>query len=397
MPVLDSVIVVGAGPIGLLTALGLAQAGVRVTVVERGQEIVASPRAITYHWSALDGIARLGLLEEALQLGFAKQDYCFLDFQTGEQINYSLEILEGRTPYPYNLHLGQDLLADIALRRLQQLPHAEVRWGTAVRGITQDANGVTLHAEGPQGNVDLRAGWVVGADGAASVVRRALGVEFEGMTWSKRFIAANVRYDFSKHGYARTTFLIDSTYGAIIVKLDKDDLWRCTYSEPLELPEQSIAERMPAYFNVILPGARDIEVDAFAPYRMHQRAATQYRVGRVLLAGDAAHATNPSGAYGLTTGLFDVFVLYDALAAVIRGAADDEVLDRYSSERRQRFLEIVSPAAVATKRMIFDTTDPKERAADLERLRKLATDKDVLLDRLMLTARMRTEPLVARN
>jgi 3-(3-hydroxy-phenyl)propionate hydroxylase/6-hydroxy-3-succinoylpyridine 3-monooxygenase len=395
MAVLDSVIVVGAGPIGLLTALGLARSGVRVTVVERGREIVASPRAITYHWSALDGIARLGLLEEAMQLGFAKQDYCFLDFQSGEQIGYSLEILEGRTPYPYNLHLGQNLLADIALRRLQRYPHAEVRWGTAVQGLTQDADGVTIHAQGPEDAIDLRAGWVVGADGATSAVRKAIGVEFDGMTWSKRFIAANLRYDFSKHGYARTTFLIDSTYGAIIVKLDKDDLWRCTYSESLELPEEGIAQRMPAFLNVILPGAQEVKVDAFAPYRMHQRAATNYRVGRVLLAGDAAHATNPSGAYGLTSGLFDVFVLYDALAAVIQGAADVSVLDRYAAERRRNFLEIVSPAAVANKRMIFDTTDPRERAADLERLRKLATDQDVLLDRLMLTARMRTEPLVA--
>jgi 3-(3-hydroxy-phenyl)propionate hydroxylase len=394
MAVADSVAVVGAGPVGLIAALGLAQAGVPVTVIERGSQIVASPRAITYHWSALEGLSRLGLLEEALGIGFAKQDYSFLNFATGEQINYSLDVLEGRAPFPFNLHLGQDRLAEIALRRLQQYPHAEVRWSTNVRELTQDGSGVALHAEGPEGPVDLRAGWVVGADGAASAVRKALGLEFEGITWPKRFIASNVRYDFSKHGYARTTFLIDATYGAIIVKLDKGDLWRCTYSESLELAEESISERMPAYFDVILPGARDIEVDAFAAYRMHQRAAEHFRVGRVLLAGDAAHATNPSGAYGLTSGLFDAFALYDALAAVARGDVDDTVLDRYAMERRRIFLEIVSPAAVETKRLIFDTTDPQQRDADLVRLRRLATEPDVLLERLMLTARMRSEPLV---
>lgn len=184
MAVLDSVIVVGAGLVGLLTALGLAQAGVRVTIVQLGQEIVASPRAITYHWSALDGIARLGLLEEALQLGFAKQDYSLLDFKTGEQIKYNLR-------------------AGIALRRLQAVPHVDIRWGTWVQGLTQDEDGVTVHAESPCGAKELRAGWLVGADGAGSAVRKSLGVGFEGMTWSKRFIAANLRYDFSKHGYAR--------------------------------------------------------------------------------------------------------------------------------------------------------------------------------------------------
>ena len=394
MAAADSVAVVGAGPVGLMAALGLAQAGIPVTVIEREPAIVASPRAITYHWSALEGISRLGLLEEALDIGFAKQDYCFLDFVTGEQISYSLDVLEGRTRFPFNLHLGQDLLANIALRRLEQFPHAEIRWSTKLRELTQDGSGVTLHAEGPEGPLHLRAGWVVGADGAASSVRKALGLEFEGITWPKRFIAANVRYDFSKHGYARTTFLIDATHGAIIVKLDKGDLWRCTYSEPLELPEESIADRMPAFFDVILPGARDVEVDAFSPYRMHQRAATRFRVGRVLLAGDAAHATNPSGAYGLTSGMFDVFALYDALAAVARGDINDAVLDRYAEERRRIFLEIVSPAAVENKRIVFETTDPAQREADLVRLRRLATEKDVLLDRLMLTARMRSEPLV---
>jgi 2-polyprenyl-6-methoxyphenol hydroxylase-like FAD-dependent oxidoreductase len=393
MSITDSVVVVGAGPVGLLNALGLARAGVPVTVIERGPGVVASPRAIVYHWSVLDGIARLGLLDEALELGFTKQDYTYLDFATGERIDYSLDVLEGRTSYPFNLHLGQHLLAEIALRRLSQIPHAEVRWNTTLRGLTQDGTGVTLHAEGPDGPVDLRAGWVIGADGAGSAVRKALGLEFDGITWPKRFIAVNLRYDFSQQGYARTTFLIDPRYGAIIAKLDKHDLWRCTYSEPLELPEESIGERMPAYFDVILSGVRDIDVDAFAPYRMHQRAAPRFRVGRVLLAGDAAHATNPSGGYGLTSGLFDAFVLYDALAAVVRGESGDSVLDHYAEQRRRNFLDVVSPAATENKRVIFDTTDPVRREADLARLRRMATDKDFLLERLMLTSRMRTDPL----
>ena len=390
MPVEERVAVVGAGPVGLLSALGLAQAGIPVVVIEHASEIIASPRAIVYHWSVLEGLNRLGLLEEALDVGFAKQDYTYLDFATGEKINYSLDVLDGRTSFPFNLHLGQNLLAGIALRRLQQFPHAEVRWGVTMRDLMQDGSGVTLSVDGPEGPSELRAGWVIGADGATSKVRRALHLEFEGITWPKRFIAANVRHDFSKHGYARTTFLIHPTHGAIIVKLDKGDLWRCTYSEPLDLPEESIAERMTAYFDVILPGARDIEVVAFAPYRMHQRAAERFRVGRVLLAGDAAHATNPSGAYGLTSGLFDAFALYEALAAVVRGDVDDAILDRYAEERRRIFLEVVSPAAVDNKRIIFDTADPEQHEANLIRLRRL-TDKQVLLDRLMLTVRMRSE------
>jgi 2-polyprenyl-6-methoxyphenol hydroxylase-like FAD-dependent oxidoreductase len=214
------------------------------------------------------------------------------------------------------------------------------------------------------------------------------------MTWPERFIATNIRYDFESHGYARSTLMIDPTYGAVIAKIDDTGLWRCTYSESADLPEDGVRDRMSAYFDVVLPGAGDVEVDAYQPYRMHQRAAERFRVGRVLLAGDAAHATNPTGGLGLTSGLFDTFVLYDALAAVIRGEADDSVLDRYAEERRKIFLEIASPAAAENKRLIYSSNDPQRLEADLVNIRRLAHEPEVLLERLMLTARMRSKPLV---
>ncbi|WP_066513610.1 FAD-dependent oxidoreductase [Bradyrhizobium macuxiense] len=388
-----AVTIVGAGPVGLLAALGLAKSGIAVNVLERAKGVISSPRAIAYHWSCLEGLSELGLLEEALQVGFSKQDYCYIEYLTGDRIEYSLDVLEGRTKFPYNLHLGQHLLAEIALRKLAAYPNAAVHWGVNVTDITQDAEGVSVQAVGPSGELEFRSGWLVGADGAGSTVRSKLGLEFEGITWPKRFVAANLYLDFSKYGFARSTFLIDSTFGAIIVKLDRNDLWRCTYSEDVNLPEESIPERMREFLGVIVPDAKDYKLDAYSPYRMHQRAATKFRVGRVLLAGDAAHATNPSGGYGLVGGLFDVYALYKALAAVVQGRAGDELLDRYAEDRRRVFLEIVSPAASENKRMIFDTSDPAQRAADMAKIRHLAADKATLLERLMLTSRMSSEPL----
>ena len=367
--------------------------GIAVNVLERGKSIIASPRAIVYHWSCLEGLSELGLLEDALQVGFSKQDYCYIEFATGERIEYSLDVLEGRAKFPYNLHLGQDRLAEIALRKLAAYPNVKVHWGVNVNDIKQDAEGVVVQAVGPAGELEFRSGWLVGADGAGSMVRTKLGLEFEGITWPKRFVAANLYLDFSKYGFARSTFLIDSTYGAIIAKLDRNDLWRCTYSEDLELPEESIPERMKKFLEVIVPQAKDYKLDAYSPYRMHQRVATKFRVGRVLLAGDAAHATNPSGGYGLVGGLFDVYALYKALAAVAQGRAGDEVLDKYAEDRRRVFLEVVSPAATENKRIIFDTSDPVQRAADMAKLRKLGADKAALVERLMLTSRMSSEPL----
>ncbi|WP_063614273.1 NAD(P)/FAD-dependent oxidoreductase [Bradyrhizobium sp. Cp5.3] len=389
----EAVTIVGAGPVGLIAALGLAKSGITVSVLEREKGIVASPRAITYHWSCLEGLSELGLLDDALQVGFSKQDYSYIEFATGERIDFSLDVLEGLTKFPYNLHLGQHRLAEIALRKLSAYPNVTVHWGVNVTDVKQDAEGVSIEAVGPDGELGFRSSWLVGADGAGSTVRSRLGLEFEGITWPKRFVAANLRLDFAKYGFARTTFLIDSTYGAIIVKLDQNDLWRCTYSEDLHLPEEGIPERMRKFLEVIVPAAKDHTLDAYSPYRMHQRAATTFRVGRVLLAGDAAHATNPSGGYGLVGGLFDVYVLYKALAAVVQGRVGDEVLDKYAEDRRRVFLEIVSPAASENKRMIFDTSDPAQRAADMARIRNLAADKVTLVERLMLTSRMSSEPL----
>ena len=382
---------------GLVTALGLARAGVSVNVLERGSAVVASPRAIVYHWSCLEGLAELGLLEEALQAGFSKQDYSYIEFATGERISYSLDVLEGRTRFPYNLHLGQDLLGEIVLRRLAAYPHVKVHWNVGVTGIAQDDRGVTVHAEGPAGKSEFQSDWVVGADGAGSTVRNKLDLAFEGLTWPKRFVAANLQLDFSKYGFARSTFLIDSVYGAIIAKLARNDLWRCTFSEDLSLPEESMPERIREFLSVIVPEAKDYRLDAYSPYRMHQRAASTFRVGRVLLAGDAAHATNPSGGYGLVSGLFDAYLLYKTLTRVVQGKASEQELEKYAEDRRRIFLEVVSPAATENKRIIFDTSDPAQRAADMTRIRAMCADKAILLERLLLTSKMSSEPLGLRD
>ncbi len=136
--------------------------------------------------------------------------------------------------------------------------------------------------------------WVIGADGAASTVRRQLSLEFDGMTWPERFVATNLYFDFERYRYARATFLIDDVHGAVIAKIDNEGLWRCTYMEDAALPETSIMDRLKDVYAAIVPGA-DYTIERATPYRMHQRSAARYRIGRVALVGDAAHVTNPTG------------------------------------------------------------------------------------------------------
>jgi len=390
----DEVLIVGAGPVGLLGALGLARSGIKVTLIECEPYIVDSPRAAVYHWSVLEGLERLGLLEQARSIGFPKQDYHYLVFKTRERISFTLEPLSAITRHPYNIHLGQNKLAELALQRLQGMPNFSVHWNTRFTGLSQDGSGVTVSAQTPAGPREFRSGWVIGADGAGSSVRRAVGLHFDGMTWPERFVATNIYYDFEQDGYARSTLMIDPQYGAIIAKLDNEGLWRCTYCEDAALAEEGVLQRMPQYFKTILSRPAEYRLAMHSPYRMHQRAAERFRAGRVVLAGDAAHVTNPTGGLGLTSGLFDIFALYEALAAVIHGEADPAVLDRYSQERRRIFLDYVSPRATENKRLIYHSSDPVRLAEDLRQLRRLETDKDFVLEVVSFTKRLESPSLV---
>ncbi len=390
------VLVVGGGPTGFLTALGLAQAGLKVRLIEAQDAIIDSPRAAVYHWSVLDGLEALGIREEAEALGFTKTDYCWLVRETGESIRYDLSVLAGHTAFPHNIHLGQDRLADIARRRLADMTHAEVSFGTRLVGLWQDEDGVTASMDGPDGREEIRARWLVGADGASSGVRKALGLDFPGMSWDERFVATNVWHDFDAAGYALSTLVVDARHGAVIVKISRDGLWRCTYMEDAALPEESVMARLPAAYAALLTGAQDYRLERAAPYRMHQRCAERFRVGRVLLAGDAAHVTNPTGGLGLTTGLFDCFALYPALTAVLLDGADEVLLDRYASARRQIFLERTSPQAIANKRLVFHANGGGAGLEEgLAGLRRMAHDLDFRRERLMFVKSLET-PILGR-
>ena len=389
------VLVVGAGPVGLLTALGLSRAGLDVTVLDREPGIGDSPRAISYLWIVFDALEELGLLDDVDRAGIRVADGMNLRvFRTGEKITLGFDVLAGLTSRPYVIELGQDRLGAIALDHLKTCGNAQVHWNSRVVGLSQDDEQVRVTAEGPDGPREYRARWLVAADGATSTIRQTLGIDFAGMTWPERFVATNIRYDFEAHGFAKTNLMIDPEYGAVVAKIDDTELWRVTYAEDLHLPVESVPDRMGAYFDTVLPGPKEFELVHHSPYRMHQRAAETFRAGRVLLAGDAAHATNPTGGLGLTSGLLDAEVLHPALTAVVRGEASEDVLDRYADERRKVFLEVASPQASELKRLVYHSTDPERLEADLAGLRTVAADAELRRSSQLALLKLRTPQLV---
>lgn len=381
------VVVVGAGPVGLATALGLARAGAPALVLDGAPALNTSPRAMAYLSPVMPAMENLGVLADVKTAGLVGNGVSFVDMQSGERFPQSRDVLQGYVPHPYDVHLGQDKLGNILINHLSAHPQTEIRWNHKVVDLVQDESHVTLRLETPEGPEVVQARWVIGADGASSAIRTALGLEFEGFTWPDRFVSTNIRYDFKKYGLDNANWRMDRKYGAIIARVDGGDLWRFTFRESADLPLDGLEDRIREHFVDALPGDDPYDLVQFAPYQMHQRCVRNFRNGRVILAGDAAHVTNPTGGLGLTGGLMDSAVLYEALAAVIHEQIDDSILDVYAERRRQVWADLVSPLASQLKQMVFDPPEGEQRTQMLAGLRALVDDPELSrADQLRQTA-----------
>lgn len=385
------VIIVGGGPAGLLTALGLAQAGTRVTVLEAEASLNSSPRALVYHYPVLPHLKRLGILDDCIAAGFVRQDFAWRVHETGELIHWTLKSVEGHAELPYALHLGQDRLSRVVAQHLDRLSNVTIRYSTALTGCDHNETGVRAHVTTASGPETIEGDWLIGADGSSSFVRReVLKLNYFGTTWPERYIATNTRYDFDRHGYSNATMQVDHLCGSVICKIDTNDLWRVTFMEDPTLPMEGLDGRIRDMFAKLLPANDDYEVISQSPYRMHQRVADRMRVGRVALVGDSAHITNPTGGLGLTGGMFDSFALVEALNRIIHDGQAHDILDVYDRDRRQKFIELVSPRASANKVRLYHTVPGTEKDQWVAQTRAIAKSNDAMREAFSFTEQMQT-------
>jgi len=350
----ESVCVVGAGPVGVIAALSLARRGIPVTLIDESPGPNMSPRAIVYLNPLLPDLDALGILDDMKARGFIDTEGFNMHLVAlNEVLSAPNTVLEGVMPTPFNIHMGQGEFTTLVLEHLATLDNVDVFWGTKLISLDQDDSVVTLHVDGGGELRQLHADWVIGADGARSAARVAIGATLEGTTWDERFVATNLRFNFRAMGMRASNLYVHPELAAVIAQINAEDLWRCTFQEDASLPLEDLEDRIRVYFSKLLGPDADYELVAYQPYKMHQRMATKMREGRVMLVGDAAHLTNPTGGLGLTTGLYDVFLLDEALTAVVEGRAGIDILDRWAEARTKVFTTVSSPLASGLKQIVY--------------------------------------------
>ncbi len=385
------VVIVGGGPSGLLTALGLAQAGANVTVIEAGSTFNDAPRAVAYHYPVLPHLKRYGIFEDCVDLGVLRQDFAWRIFSTGELIRWDLSCFDGHAEIPYALHLHQGQLSQVLEKHLSAHSNVDIRYSTKLVSCSQSDTEIVAEVETDAGLERIEAAYLVGADGAGSFVRKSvLGFNFFGFTWPHRYVAMNMTVDLDPYDFRNIAMQIDHEHGAVICKLADPDFWRVTFMEDPALPVEHLPDRIAAIMENHLPTS-DFELESYAPYQMHQRVTDRMREGRVLLVGDSAHVTNPTGGLGLTGAMFDAFALVELLSRVLHDGAADEALEFYERDRRRVFIEHTSPRASDNLRLMYYSKPGQAKEDWIHWAKTVANDPALMREAFSFTEQMETK------
>jgi 3-(3-hydroxy-phenyl)propionate hydroxylase len=370
----DRVIIVGAGPVGLTAALALARRGIPTTVLAAEPELVMELRGSTFHPPTLDMLDEFDVVPSMIESGLKAPTWQFRDRETGPVATFDLSMLAGDTSHPYRVQCEQWKLMRLLRDAYLKMPGAEIKWGHTVTGVTPSDDSVAVSADTLNGPVTVTGRYVVACDGARSAVRRSLGMEFEGFTYPELFLIASTdsRFEDTLTDIAYVNYIADPNEWLVLLRVP--GLWRVL----VPAPEDADRERLLSDGNLqevlqrVVPRGADYRIEHRSIYHVHQRVAKSFRLGRVLLAGDAAHINNPLGGMGMNGGIHDAFNLSDKLAEIYAGA-DGRLLDRYERQRRTVAVEAVQQQT-NRNHQILSERDPDVRRKSLDAMRQTAAD-----------------------
>ncbi len=342
---LDRVLIVGAGPVGMSAALGLAQAGIPVTILERLDDLSTESRASTFHPPTLELLNQLGVARQVVAAGLEAPVTQYRDRVHGPIAELDMSVLAEDTAFPFRIQCEQHKLT----RMIQPMLTAydvDLRFGHTTVGAGVDDDGrarVSVEVDGGARTVDITAPWVIAADGAHSVIRESLGIAFDGETYPENFLVVSTDLDLQEHlpDLAYVNYVADPDEWLVLLRTP--DQWRILFPVgPDEDPDAAATEgALQARLQAFLPLEGTWPVTHSSLYVVNRRVAAEMRHGPFLLAGDAAHVNSPLGGMGMNSGVQDAVSAARRLADVLGGRADESVLDEYDRNRRRVAIEFV--------------------------------------------------------
>jgi len=390
----DRVLIAGAGPVGLVAAAYLARAGVPVTVFEQGAGLSEESRASTFHPPTLDMLDRLDAATPLIAQGLKAPTFQYRTKKHGLLAEFDFAAIAGATAHPYRLQCEQSKLTRILYEQMRGHPNFALEFGSPVKAVDQTADGVEVTIES-DGKTERRAGrYLIGADGASSSVRRSLGIAFEGFTWPDRLLVVSTPFDFFKviPGLSSVSYVADPERWYFLLQIP--GLWRAMFlvneaASDERVQSHAFAQSLMAG---VIPGITDYEIAHITLYKVHQRVASTFKLGRAFLVGDAAHINNPLGGMGMNGGIHDAVNLAERLAAVWKGKVTKAELDRFDKQRRLVTLEYIQKYTIQNKKNMESSGDEFG-----DNLRSIAADpartRDYLMRVSMIASLSRAEEL----
>jgi len=366
-PLRKPLIVIGAGPVGLAAAVDARLQGLDVLVLDDDKTVSVGSRAVCYAKRSLEILDRLGVGEPACQLGVSWNiGRTFLEEDEVYQFNLVPDAGHKR---PGMINLQQYHIEEMLIARALELG-ADIRWQHKVTAVTREDDHATLTVETPDGTFDIEADWLVVADGARSPIRRHLGLDIEGRVFQDRFLIADV---IMKADYpAERWFWFDPPFHpnqSVLLHKQSNNVWRIDFQLGWDADpeEEKKPEKVIPRLRAMLGDDRPFELEWVSIYTFQCRRMTDFRHGRVLFVGDAAHQVSPFGARGANSGFQDADDLMWKLGLVIKGQAPERLLDTYALDRQFAADENIMNSTRST-----DFITPKSRTSKTFRNQVLA-------------------------
>lgn len=330
------VLIAGAGPVGTVMATLLAKAGIDVIVLEAGEDCAQDMRASTFHAPTLEMLDEIGITQMLLERGLKAPVYHWRDRQSGEFIDFDMAEIADRTRYPFRIQCEQYHLSRALASGLEQYPNASVRFGHKLLSFEQDDSGVSVAAETPYAVAHFRADWLIGADGANSLVRKWLGTEFDGFTYPEKFFCLSTDTDLSDYlpNLAYVNYVSDPQEWLVLLRVPT--LWRVLLPAAPDANDDELRSdaMKTAVFDRLTGDGAAVKTQHRTVYRVHQRVAKSFLEGRVMLIGDACHLNNPLGGFGMNSGVHDAFNLFEKLMPAIKEGKPNGSLALFDRQRR---------------------------------------------------------------